>query len=497
MRGGTALIVILDLEWIEDDGKHLTQLYAARVDDAWNTVDCFDRFVNPGTKYHSESAHMAYGGADIAQFINSISTNACMASFTQWLEASDEVWVWAKSNLRFLQELINTEQISLTNPVYSTAKAVRHSVLGNAPSAMSPYELLEMLKVPTPYPEHRSANDVEALRKLFKTLNMPRDTFSSRIDNKTPPNQRAINAQMIARTQYNYLFLKGSEVFHRRGCKLCLNAKGKEYILGSVHYETAAKKRRPCKVCNPQPESATASQALTTKASCIAPNSHKSSLNYETLGEVHSSEALLRESFPDKLEKQEKSCYDSRQGEQPWPREIIKTKMVTGAVLPIRRSRIVGWCKCDLHPGALTKALMAEHECLGKQCFFLVRNNENPFWAELAQKEKNKEQKKEAKRARKVEKARKASAHQTLLEELQQFLDDTLSGMYIVRIENEKLWLYKIYYVSDNRFADGQCFPDFFEYLRCNYPGKKFLFRHIRDVDGHFVTRDEFFSRRK
>ena len=39
-KGRSAMFVLLDIEWIEGRGGHrsLTQLYAARVDEKWNTI---------------------------------------------------------------------------------------------------------------------------------------------------------------------------------------------------------------------------------------------------------------------------------------------------------------------------------------------------------------------------------------------------------------------------------------------------------------------------
>lgn len=61
---------------------------------------------------------------------------------------------------------------------------------------------------------------------------------------------REQNARWVQASPYNYIYLKNSPVFHRRECRLVLNSKE---LLGSVHYRTAAKGRRPCKMCRPLP----------------------------------------------------------------------------------------------------------------------------------------------------------------------------------------------------------------------------------------------------
>ena len=69
------------------------------------------------------------------------------------------------------------------------------------------------------------------------------------------------------------------------------------------------------------------------------------------------------------------------------------------------------------------------------------------------------------------------------------------TGMHIVRVAKDSPKQFSVFYVSDNRFADGHCFPSFLAAVRLIHPHYKLSLRHIRDVDGHFVTREEYFAR--
>ena len=257
---------------------------------------------------------------------------------------------------------------------------------------------------------------------------------------------------LIDRTEYNYLFLNGSNVFHRRGCKACLNAKSAGDILGSIYYATAARQRRPCKLCKPTPDM----------------------------------ESDGREE--DIAEKPKLSLAEQRN-------EVIKVRLLTDEVIPIKRKNIVGWCTYQLHKGAINKALLEEHQCLEKNCGFLIKNELGTYW--LAQ-EQAAAEKKRRKEQIKQEKA-KADALQQKMQNLaadwQKKLDEIGSDMYIVRVERETRTRYRVFYVSDNAFADGNRFPEFVDMVRREHPGKSVNMRHIRDVDGHFVTRDEYFRR--
>lgn len=253
----------------------------------------------------------------------------------------------------------------------------------------------------------------------------------------------------IDRTEYNYLFLNGSNVFHRRGCKACLNAKSTGDILGSIDYATAARQHRPCKLCKPTP---------------------------------------FMENEGDTTEKPKLSLAEQRN-------EVIKVRLLTDDVIPIKRKNIVGWCSYKLHKGAINKALLEEHQCLEKNCGFLIKNELGTYW--LAQ-EQAAAEKKRRKEQIKQEKA-KADALQQKMQNLaadwQIKLDEIGSDMYIVRVERETRTRYRVFYVSDNAFADGNRFPEFVDMVRREHPGKSVNMRHIRDVDGHFVTRDEYFHR--
>ena len=257
---------------------------------------------------------------------------------------------------------------------------------------------------------------------------------------------------VIDRTEYNYLFLNGSNVFHRRGCKACLNAKNAGDILGSIDYATAARQHRPCKLCKPAPYM----------------------------------ESNGREG--DTADKPKLSLAEQRN-------EVIKVRLLTDDVIPIKRKNIVGWCSYKLHKGAINKALLEEHQCLGKNCGFLIKNALSTYWAAQEQAAAEKKRRKEQIKQEKAKAEALQQKMQNLAADWQIKLDEIGSDMYIVRVERETRTRYRVFYVSDNAFADGNRFPEFVDMVRREHPGKSVNMRHIRDVDGHFVTRDEYFHR--
>ena len=257
---------------------------------------------------------------------------------------------------------------------------------------------------------------------------------------------------LIDRTEYNYLFLNGSNVFHRRGCKACLNAKSAGDILGTIDYATAARQHRPCKLCKPTPYM----------------------------------ESNGREG--DTADKPKLSLAEQRN-------EVIKVRLLTDDVIPIKRKNIVGWCSYKLHKGAINKALLEEHQCLEKNCGFLIKNDLSTYWAAQEQAAAEKKRRKEQIKQEKAKAEALQQKMQNLAADWQIKLDEIGSDMYIVRVERETRTRYRVFYVSDNAFADGNRFPEFVDMVRREHPGKSVNMRHIRDVDGHFVTRDEYFRR--
>lgn len=52
----------------------------------------------------------------------------------------------------------------------------------------------------------------------------------------------------------------------------------------------------------------------------------------------------------------------------------------------------VGYCHCKKHKGRLSVKMLKNHQCLGKQCPFLEKYEDHPYWE---QRKKKKEKKKE------------------------------------------------------------------------------------------------------
>ncbi len=443
------MIVLLDLEWIEKNEKHLTQLSAVRTDEKWNVVGSLDEIARPTTACLRERDHMAFGGYDTLLFANAFPEEECISDLAEWIQPEDVIMVWAKSNKRYLTELWAKHLDTEIPRIVSAADKARNISMRNALPANDPYVMLSRYGDIPPQPQHRASNDTEVMRRLFSNLGLTLAHFEEGKTSQKIPERDRIQ-QVIEKSQYNYIYLKNSDVFHRRTCKACLSARSHTEIIGSVHYETAAKERRPCKLCHPEPI------------------------------EVHPPI---------------KPCELLTARRSTVSNEIISAKMLTGEVIPIKRKNILGWCHNKIHEGAVNRSLLEKHDCLGKNCPFLERNEQSSFWKNYQAEQEEKAQRKEERRKEKRQKAIENEELQYLTDSWRTCLKGLDTGMHIVRVAKDSPKQFSVFYVSDNRFADGHCFPSFLAAVRLIHPHYKLSLRHIRDVDGHFVTREEYFAR--
>lgn len=320
------MIVLMDLEWLEQEDMHLTQLAAVRVTDGWDVVDRLEAIVCPPKACLEQTGHMAFGGYSPDEIAGGISEEICRRMLCGWLTEDDTVIVWAESNRKYLRQLWNRYVPDLPKPrVRSISHMVQVIASQRGFPVGDPYTILSEMEMPLPAPKHRSIHDVEVLRLLLAALELSTDRLDRQEPQHTTPKQkrgltgRERNEDIISRTQYHFIYVTGSDVFHRRGCRLCLNAKD---IHGSVFYKTAARDHRPCKICKPLPTD---------------------------------------ELTPEPLEGTGKGRVQFC-GSDVYGEALIRTKMLDGRVIDIKHTNVVGWCRYYFHPGAVSRELLRSHQ---------------------------------------------------------------------------------------------------------------------------------------
>lgn len=108
--------------------------------------------------------------------------------------------------------------------------------------------------------------------------------------------------------------------------------------------------------------------------------------------------------------------------------ECVTTRLLDGRTVEVSFRALVGCCHNRIHPGKLTRKLMEAHDCLGKECRFFEKYEDADYWRE---------------------KNRKAAAL-TLKDLFQTYADDAGYVLRIVRVQEEKKGLLKVFYVSEN-----------------------------------------------
>lgn len=300
------MYILADLEWVENEEKKIsfTQIAMVRVDENWVPVSSIYRRIRPLDASFYLWKHMAYTGGSIADFLKAPGSQSVFRDIAEWLWPSDILCWWFPDSKEWIRKLIP----DIANKQIVLGELVAH-YLGED-RLCNPYRIGKKLYLNLPAAMHDSRNDVEMMRRVLEHIQFPQpipqnipkkeiNTQSSvqgmayhahvgtnTIHKKGCPKlpktgylkgyneltkpvgkgyvpcdcvktefraaRRQRNRSIIARSQYRFLYTPDSAVFHRRGCKIMLNAKE---IRGTIYYQACANTgRHPCKICQPSPE---------------------------------------------------------------------------------------------------------------------------------------------------------------------------------------------------------------------------------------------------
>ena len=439
------MLVLFDVEWLGDNvqERRITQLSALRTDREMNIVDSFDRLIRQPEELW-DSTCPAMTGYDAQLFIDASSEEEVVRDFASWIGKDDILYCWQSESRITLKTVLNRYGIAFSK---TSAKLLFNRIADITEKEFNvrpgnPYAAAKLYGVSGEMTVHKAKDDVEILRRIVKASGL----CENRIE--FPSNHRERNAATVANSEYVYLFAPDSGVFHRRGCKYILGART---IMGCVDYEKAAGGRRPCKICAPEP----VKKAPSVRAAYV------------------------------------------RRPRQASGNCLSNVEMINGVAAEIDQNKLIGRCNSKAHPGYMTVCQMEQHNCLGRQCKFFERNAENQYWT-WYDRDQTRKARLEAKAREKIKKpkpTRVNSEEDRLL--FQALADKNGDRLRIVRVEREGEYIYRVFYVSENTFPDGKCFPDFFNAVKSAKPRCSIYLRHIVDVDGHFVTIDEYEARQK
>ena len=305
------MFVLIDMEWVwlYGDNFSVTQLAALRVDSKWNVIDQFKSIASPPNKRFHKWDHVAYSGSTKEEFLAAPSAATVVSSFLQWLRPEDILLWWRQESADKFAAMQKTlihrkmdNEHHIIQPLFQCYVEDGFDTHGN------PYMLSKLRGIEPLFPEHDSMNDVTMLRLLlqkvgfrkaylYKPISMQGqiigelcplpyhiDPITMRIHLKgcpeLPGSRRIIgvdgfkgayrkgckpcacckpmwraflrerNQGILSDTQYNYIYLENSRVFHKPSCSTLREASSR--LLGAIHYSACIKKKRvPCKLCKP------------------------------------------------------------------------------------------------------------------------------------------------------------------------------------------------------------------------------------------------------
>jgi len=179
---------------------------------------------------------------------------------------------------------------------------------------------------------------------------------------------------------------------------------------------------------------------------------------------------------------------------------VIDIHMANGCKCKMKESKIIGYCHCRLHKGYLNSYILKEHECLKKNCFYLEKYEDRPFWT---QREKKKEKKQKNKEQMKILKNKLLGIDaelEKLVDAAQRLADGMDYPIVITRIAHkvtsDKDYEFIINYVSDDLFDDWHLYFDLAISLAKCYGGKYNL-RHLKLPNGKYASINDWNNRRK
>lgn len=248
-------------------------------------------------------------------FLTAPSYSQAFEDIEKWLWPSDTICWWSEESKEWVQKIVP----AITNPQIVINEKVTN-FLGHR--LCNPYQLGKKLKLTPPGAMHNSRNDVEMMRQVLEIIQMPNpipDNIEPAPISKFAPTlpdyiahietnrihkkgctqlpttgstkgyneltkpigkgyvpcdcvkeeyrkaRRTRNQSIIDRTEYCFIYSPDSKVFHRRDCKIALNA---NQIMGTVQYHNCLSTgRQPCKLCNPEFKDETYKHVLSGKKS--------------------------------------------------------------------------------------------------------------------------------------------------------------------------------------------------------------------------------------
>lgn len=298
------MYVLMDIEWVqhENEMQWPTQIAAMRVDKDWNTQDLFYTRIQPEDPQFHIWDHVAYTGGYANEFLSAPPLKEVCRQLKRWLKPDDILCCWRE----FSDEVFRIFFPQIENNSLVLFPHIRSYLLYSPYLIGSEYHIVSKYGIKQRRKRHLASDDVETIRLALYLLKFPQELLEIPIEDRQDTshaqlvtyilelNQQIIhdktcekiltastvreavsidsllgrgnkpclcciesyrqalrkrNRDIIARSEYSFVYSPDSKIFHTRNCDRILSA---EKIQGTVKYITCLDTgRSPCKVCKP------------------------------------------------------------------------------------------------------------------------------------------------------------------------------------------------------------------------------------------------------
>lgn len=184
--------------------------------------------------------------------------------------------------------------------------------------------------------------------------------------------------------------------------------------------------------------------------------------------------------------------------------QFRRVPMINGSFSRIETQALVGICHNPIHKGYLSVTLLKKHDCINKGCRYLEKFEDYPYWVRQrsieTEKNKRKEEIRQAQQEQADQQKKLNQKMETLRTTAQEIANELGYQIHITRVAVLQeiqisrfvtLYEYVVNFTSDAKENDNLKFFPLALRMRKVYGGKYFL-RHIRGVDGNYLTTEEW-----
>ncbi|MBQ8967271.1 PSP1 C-terminal domain-containing protein [Ruminococcus sp.] len=169
----------------------------------------------------------------------------------------------------------------------------------------------------------------------------------------------------------------------------------------------------------------------------------------------------------------------------------VQVRLITGEVVTVKEENVVGFCHCSTHKGYVTKTVMKNHNCLEKNCHHLKKFSEKAYWENYEASLKSKKEEKQLLSARKKPEQEREQRWKRECQRIAELSEYPITIISVRKLADKSKVM--IFFVSDESIDDSRRYIMLAREFADTHMIKSEI-RHIRDIDGEYVTMSHTYS---